>query len=309
MAQGFLKSGRLLLVLTSMTLTLLGCQKSSFTKVSGVTPDSGVLVASSGGAGSGSGFEGRTVRYIHVDAAHPCSDLLPNDELVVSADGLSAQQTRQSCLTPALPLVVSVSSLTFATDGSGGLTYQGTRYDLTPASSAWLDPGLTMVASWQAGGVTLSPNVTAPLAPDGTATASLLTEDISTGGHVAGFLGAAGYVPGATAQLFVHVKAAGRQAVFLQIQDAGTYTDSIMGMFDLQQGVVINVPGNTVTSTLIAEPNGWFRVGITGIPSKRYSSLQFQFGPAILPGSTTNQFYAGDGSSGLLFWGGQYSQQ
>src|SRR5579885_2941086 len=93
------------------------CQRSSYYSSSFPNPNQGVLLAS--GGGDGTGYEGQIARYIHVDPAQACADhgTIPKIWITTTAQGKTAQLVRNQCAAVVPPQALSLSSITFATDG------------------------------------------------------------------------------------------------------------------------------------------------------------------------------------------------
>lgn len=261
--------------------------------------------------GNGEGFEG-IIYYAYNDPQTPCADRLPYNEMALYP-GVRASMLRSQCVALATPTPIAITDLTFATDGTGDVTYQGLSFtpeaqQSTQTPAPLLIAGMSMVSAWTSSAdAILTPNLASPLAPDGTATATGLAEGVSTGPHLAQY-SVPSYTVGSWVRFYLHVKAAGRTAVFIQVQDSVTYTDSLWAVFDLASGTQVASQITTGTSYSIEpETDGWYRIGISGIVSTNYSNIMIQFGSGVLVNSTFSPS-TGDGTSGIDFWGGQFQQ-
>jgi len=157
--------------------------------------------------------------------------------------------------------------------------------------------------TWTIVGATVSADAAA--APDGTTTADKLMEAAAAGTHIA-----VQVVTKATAAQdwcqSVFVKAAERSACRLLMYGAST-SNGVRADFDLATGTIIG--GASVLLGTFADnaagiealaATGWYRIWVSGTTNSD-SSVRFRFD---LRNASSNS-YTGDGSSGLLLWGGQ----
>ena len=147
------------------------------------------------------------------------------------------------------------------------------------------------IASWvKSGGVISS---IANVEPDGSVNSELFTEDTSTATHrtFQSFTATSGTVY----TLSVFLKFAGRQYVFLENR---SITTNPYVVFDIQNGSVFSTVG-TLTSTIQAYPNGWYRCSVTG-------TANLAGGNYLIGGySGGSQSYTGLGGSAFYAWGAQ----
>jgi hypothetical protein len=136
----------------------------------------------------------------------------------------------------------------------------------------------------------------ATVAPDGTTTADKIVEDAANAAH--SVRRSISFTSGTTYTLSVFAKAAERTTCRLRMASAG---------FAAEGGVSVNLATGTLSSTsanftsrIVALANGWYRVSLTGTANATAAGLvQFQL-------QTAN--YAGDGTSGLFYWGAQIEE-
>jgi hypothetical protein len=143
--------------------------------------------------------------------------------------------------------------------------------------------------------------VNAAVAPDGTMTAELVTENTDNSSHTtAQFSG--GVADNTAYTLSVFVKPAAGTRVFWLESRTKTPTFP-QGYFDLQAGTVL--AQNLCTATITPLANGWYRCAISVSSSATGTfSVGAIFGMST--GSTpASRTYTGDGTSGIFLWGAQ----
>lgn len=150
-------------------------------------------------------------------------------------------------------------------------------------------------AAWGKANSTISANATT--APDNTLTADKIVEDSSTGLHYIqqGFSHTLGLVY--TISFFA--KAAERTAICLQTGTSFNFNLGNVGQFvDLTNGQPLNsLSGVTVRTQFIG---GFWRISITTTAASTNTSNLF-----VLLAIGTSVSYAGNGTSGIFFWGAQ----
>lgn len=167
-------------------------------------------------------------------------------------------------------------------------------------NAAWLKFGLGAFGS---GSV-----VDAIAAPSGAVTADLLTENSSTGVHLAVTTAVNFYD---TAKTFsVYAKANGRR--YIGVAAIASDTGQV-GVFDLQTGTyvgAVDAPNggtgvNILSTSIRDEGNGWYRCSVSFdvATATRFPALYLMNGTA-----TANASYAGDGTSGIYIWGAQLNR-
>jgi hypothetical protein len=150
-------------------------------------------------------------------------------------------------------------------------------------------------AAWTKGDAAVTANATT--APDGTATADLLTETATTNFHFAlqSVTTAAG---AATATVYAKLASGSRNLV---VYPQGTTVG--YAIFNLSTGAITASGGGALLSSSITPAgNGWYRCSVSWTASA--TSTNFV---CYLTNSTTNPApnYAGDGTSGIFIWGAQ----
>jgi hypothetical protein len=135
----------------------------------------------------------------------------------------------------------------------------------------------------------------AATSPDGTNTADALVEDISTGLHYVtqSFTSIA-----ATYTMSCYLKAAGRNFAFLYFPLTNTGA-----AFNLTTGEIGQPSGTIAPAFSSAQDvgNGWWRVSMTVVGVAGGTSFRVYLSDSL----TGNGSYAGNGTSGILIWGGQ----
>jgi len=182
-------------------------------------------------------------------------------------------------------------------DASGnclGLLMEASRTNLALQSQTFDN------AAWTNTQASVSAN--AATAPDGTQTADTIIEDGSTNVHGNRVTTDITIVSNSTNTLSLYVKAAGRTVAYLKLSGT-TDANGVAGTFDLS--AVTATPtnfgtGSGGTASIQALPNGWFRCVITGAINNAETLARPRL--RIFNGAES---YAGDGASGLYFWGAQ----
>ncbi len=156
-------------------------------------------------------------------------------------------------------------------------------------------------AIWGKTNSTVSANATN--APDGTLTADLVVPSAFSGFHgiVRGIAGLGSDVPHT---LSFYVKYSGYRWLWLDlvrpaVADYAAY-------FDIQNGV-LGSKHPSVTSTIEALANGWYRcsVSVAGAVGWTSANIQPFIGTADAGGGNPPASFSGDGVSGMYFWGAQ----
>ena len=144
----------------------------------------------------------------------------------------------------------------------------------------------------------------AAVAPDGTTTAALLTENTANSSHFAGRNAGLGPLAGSNYTLSVFFKSNGKTRFSLTLFDLSAATNFVRATVNLTLGTATaSVGGNgvAVRADMETYPNGWYRVSITGTPNP--GSVAGTFGRIDLLNSSGAGNYTGDGTSGLYHWG------
>jgi len=150
-------------------------------------------------------------------------------------------------------------------------------------------------AYWSKPQSSISPNVTATTAPDGTNTAGKLVEDTTKNQHiVTRNLGAV--TIGTIYTFSCWIKAAERTQVTLTSFNEG------YSVYNLSTGTIIQSGGNTVS--IISYPNGWYRCVATITKTNTTGAFYI----ITWNSSSGNNIYQGDGTSGIYVWGAQLEQ-
>lgn len=160
-------------------------------------------------------------------------------------------------------------------------------------------------SSWSNDNSTDTPNSTT--APDGTLTATEVTEDTATGRH--GVFYNIGSQTGTEFSFSAFVKDNNRRYVSIVLSDIATWNSMVV--FDLTTGTITKEytkTGYTGTSSITAIGNGWYRIsntltGLTFAGSAVYSRIYLQDTPT--PANPPSNTYTGDGTSSIYIWGAQ----
>lgn len=149
-------------------------------------------------------------------------------------------------------------------------------------------------------GATVTGNVIA--GPDGTITADLMTEDVSTGTHRLVKDISVISPTNVTLTWSVYAKPNGRNWFYI---DSSVDGGNKLTYFDVQNGVV-GVTAAGFTAAIASVGGGWYRCSVTGNSGSTGSGRYFQIGPASA--DNTNS-YLGNGTSGVYLWGAQLEQR
>ena len=143
-------------------------------------------------------------------------------------------------------------------------------------------------ASWTRFNASISSNVSATLDPQGYYGADKLVEDSSSSFHDVDQVQTYTAAPHT---ISVFAKSAGRDHIFLQHFDGGTFFTS--GTFNLANGTVSG------SGSIVSYGNGWYRCSFTATTvsgtGKSYINLS----------NGTSGNYAGNGTDGVYLWGAQ----
>jgi len=146
-------------------------------------------------------------------------------------------------------------------------------------------------ASWTKAGTTCTAN--AGIAPDGTNTAALLTEDSTTGTHII-YRSTGTNVANQGYGISFYAKANGRTKISLVVAGFGQLNPGVV--FDLSTGRVTSNIGK-----MYPMANGWWRCYAAGYST----AITAQNIQVRLVTDYTTESYAGDGASGVYLWGNQ----
>jgi hypothetical protein len=150
------------------------------------------------------------------------------------------------------------------------------------------------VSPWGPTRASITANVTATTAPDGTNTADKVVEDTTASAtHI--IAQAVSYTSGVTYTISIYAKAAERTAFNLRASTQSTFPGE--AILDLAAGTVMNVNG---TGGIVPVGNGWYRCSVTATASANGTTGT---GLYIRNGGTLS--YTGDGTSGIYIWGAQ----
>jgi hypothetical protein len=140
--------------------------------------------------------------------------------------------------------------------------------------------------------------VDATVAPDGTTTADLLTED-TTASNTHYLRREFTSVSGTTYTWSVFLNNETRRYASLKLGDDGLAFAANLTRVDLLNGVIVT--SNAQRASITALKDGWYRVDIT---MTAIASLPSAYAYVYLDNGTTN-VYTGDGTSGIYIWGAQ----
>ena len=148
---------------------------------------------------------------------------------------------------------------------------------------------------WTATNVTISDD--AAVAPDGSLTASKITETTADGYHGLNRFDLQNGVPGNAARS-IYLKAAGRRYLYFYDNYCG-----FAGYFDCVTGIFRDTSGGTMSA--VDAGNGWWRFSAAYVVGTTYTNLAFAFNRTDTFGSSAVDSYVGDGVSGIYMWADQ----
>ena len=197
----------------------------------------------------------------------------------------------------------------FDHDGTGeclGLLLEQSRTN-------FLTYSVDLTQQWATERSSITSNTTT--APDGTTTATTLTENTSNNSHLISGYTAIPQTGNGTHTFSVFAKAKERSVVALSTNQAiGTHA---VATFDLQQGIVSQSGGTNngttdyVDSSIVYIGNGWYRCSLTyeiGGGVGQWPVIQIVDTPTYTYDSVGRRSYQGDGTSGVYIWGVQIEQ-
>jgi len=194
-------------------------------------------------------------------------------------------------------------------DTTGLLTSIATNTMPRTDRGAWIEESRTNLltysqdmshANWSKSDTTITADTVA--APDNTTTADKVTESATTNLHI--WSQTVTGVASTTYTMSAYVKAAGRFRLQLQVDNGAS--NNIYARFNLSTGAVVTTgnggTGVYANSGITSFGNGYYRVWVTGVPFTAGTTLRALL---YILDDSGNGNYAGDGTSGLYFWGAQ----
>jgi len=154
-------------------------------------------------------------------------------------------------------------------------------------------------ADWSALQSSITSNATT--APDGTATADLVTEDGGSSAH--GYVNNRTLATSTTYTTSFWAKANGRTWVAFRATGTGWLNSDQAAFFNISGAGAVGTLGTGMTATITAAANGWYRCTCTYATAAASGTGT---GTRIaLASADTVQIYAGNSASGAYFWGVQ----
>jgi len=149
---------------------------------------------------------------------------------------------------------------------------------------------------WTSGGANITATDNAVTAPDSTTTAANIVPTVTNGLHRISNPTTLTLYAGVTYTSSIYAKANGYRYLFVN----NTSAIAASSVFDLQAGTVSTTTGS---ATITSVGSGWYRCTVTGIaPSTGIPGFYWQINNTY---ATSDQSFAGDGTSSIYFWGGQ----
>lgn len=152
-------------------------------------------------------------------------------------------------------------------------------------------------AAWTKGGVTITANAVA--GPDGTVTADFMKEDATTGDHRAFQAITPANAQGYGGDVFVKQAVGTRLVMLTAVVANGELNPGVI--FDLAQGIVVYGIGG-----IRALGSAWFRIWSGVVGTGGATNFQIRLVKDIGTGTGPTTSYAGDNTSGIYVWGGNF---
>ena len=265
-----------------------------------LNPQTGLLSGSEfGGTTSVVAYPNGWYRLILANLNSGTGATAPNARIVCSAtgDGVSgayiwgAQVEAGAFPTSYIPTTTAAATRSADVASITGSNFGTTRTNLLQRSeefqTGWTRAG---VLAFGSGSVT-----DAAIAPNGTMTADLITEDTSVSSVHRVNQGCTVAAGSNTVSIYAK-RANGIRNVEI---NANALTNA-KAVFDLGNGAVGEVSNGTASIQSVG--NGWYRCSVTGVSAGGTSTLFIQTATDTAAASST---YTGDGTSGIYLWGAQ----
>ena len=265
-----------------------------------LNPQTGLLSGSEfGGTTSVVAYPNGWYRLILANLNSGTGATAPNARIVCSAtgDGVSgayiwgAQVEAGAFPTSYIPTTTAAATRSADVASITGSNFGTTRTNLLQRSeefqTGWTRAG---VLAFGSGSVT-----DAAIAPNGTMTADLITEDTSVSSVHRVNQGCTVAAGSNTVSIYAK-RANGIRNVEI---NANALTNA-KAVFDLGNGAVGEVSNGTASIQSVG--NGWYRCSVTGVSAGGTSTLFIQAATDTTAASST---YTGDGTSGIYLWGAQ----
>jgi hypothetical protein len=162
-----------------------------------------------------------------------------------------------------------------------------------------------VAAGWSANGISITTNSTT--APDGTSTASTLSESATTSQHFNG--SASSSFPNSTVYTQSVYAKAGTVSVLQLVFASGPWGVNAYANYDLSSGVLGTV-GSSATATITSVGSGWYRCTLTATTTAAANGAGVIL--TLCNNSTTAArvpSYAGNTASNIYIWGAQLEQR
>lgn len=170
--------------------------------------------------------------------------------------------------------------------------------NLLTYSNAWAN------AAWAKGQGSVIAN--SSTAPDGSTTAAKWVPNTTVASHP---IYRSGYIPTAntTFTFTAFLKSAGYNYANVSIVQSAQLVKQVIVSVDLINGVIVNT-NDAALCSVVKLGNGWVKVTVT---STTAATVTADIRPAVYPtvGPNTTTSFAGDGTSGIYVWGGQFEQR
>ena len=200
-------------------------------------------------------------------------------------------------------VIVDASGNTYAPNIGGTTPAAGTFTTITGQTEVLRTTGNNLFARsqtfnvyWTSGGANITATDNAVTAPDSTTTAANIVPTVTNGLHRISNPTTLTLYAGVTYTSSIYAKANGYRYLFVN----NTSAIAASSVFDLQAGTVSTTTGS---ATITSAGSGWYRCTVTGIaPSTGIPGFYWQINSTY---ATSDQSFAGDGTSSIYFWGGQ----
>lgn len=157
------------------------------------------------------------------------------------------------------------------------------------------------------GPVNVTPTDNSAVAPDGTMTASLVTENTVTGFHQFQFTGSVVLGTSYTASCYFK-NAVGSRLIRIGPGGASAFgTNQVFITVNPADGTVHSMGPMVTHYSVVSLPNGWFRVTVTGLAVDTFTAVNLG-GLVGMTDPSGFLNYVGDGTSGVYMWGFQIEE-
>jgi hypothetical protein len=231
--------------------------------------------------------KGSPLSHVEVDANFTNLNTDKVEKTSAAITGGTINGTTIGATTPA------AGTFTTITGQTGQLNGTGTNLVLRSQALA--------TSPWSATNLTVTNN--SSTAPDGTTTATLLVPTVTSGNHLNTQVSSTSVTANSIYTLSFYVKAAGYTAV-----SVANFPNAYLH-YDLTNVVTSTLGTGWGAATITSVGSGWYRCTATSAVGQNWGTVYFGVDNAfVASGNSGFTSFAGDGTSGVYFWGVQLEQ-